>query len=595
MDKLPASVILENTTDCVYLLDQDWRVTFCNEHAERELGMGSIVGQIIWDVFPGMRNTMIEERYQRAAITQEIQTLEIFSDISGRSFSIRVVPVDTTLVVFFRNLTGQKSAELEAAQTAAMLNTIINSAEDLIFVKDLQGRFLLTNRQLDNCGFSLLGRRVEDEFRDELAAGYTAADREVVENRTTATAEEIIPVRGEDRTFHTIKVPWIVDDVVRGVIGISRDITARKESEIRLRESEERYRLAAKAANDSIWDWDLRTGTVSWNQAVEALVGTEPGPDLKWWEDRVHPDDRERVLRQIESFIETGSEHWEHEYRFRRDDGSYAFVLDRGYVLHESGVGPVRMIGAMMDLTARLEAHQRLNALQNELIHVSRVSAMGTMASTLGHEINQPLTAIANYLAGARLLLKNKGPVARAAIHESISSAADEVNRVGEIIRRIRRMVAVGKAQIQSVELRLLIEESLRLALPNPSMTGIDVTIAVDRALKIAADPIQIQQVLGNLIRNAAEAMQDSADRRLTITALQCDGAVQVRVKDSGQGLPEELKAGLFTSFQSTKAEGLGVGLTICRTIVEAHGGKIWLERSDCRGTVISLELLVDP
>jgi len=227
-------------------------------------------------------------------------------------------------VILIRDVDQQRRAEKQAVEFSSLVETIINSAEDLIFAKDVDGRFILVNRALENSGLSLLGRKVEDEFNADMAAGYSSVDAEVVLTRCARSVEEIIPIQGEPRMFQTIKVPWIVDHQVRGVIGISRDITERIDSEARVRRSEERYRLAARATNDAIWDWDMGTDEITWTKAIETLAGEVPEPTIDWWSNRIHHADRAHVLENLHRFIEEAGEHWQHEYRFKRHDGSYA-------------------------------------------------------------------------------------------------------------------------------------------------------------------------------------------------------------------------------------------------------------------------------
>lgn len=492
-------------------------------------------------------------------------------------------------IIVAEDITERRSA---SAKAATLLAAIIDSAQDSIFVKDLDGRFILVNRALERSGLNLLGCWVEDVFPPELAAGFAAADRQVLETGKSSIVEETVPIRGVPRTFHTIKVPWIVEGEVRELIGMSRDITRRLETESRIRRSDERYRLAAKATNDAVWDWDLVTGELTWNEAIEQLAGEAPGPHIDWWKQRIHDQDRESVVQDIHGFIDHGRDRWQCEYRFRRADGSYAQVLDRGYVIRDDDGKAIRMIRAMSDLSERLEAQQRLNELQNELVHVSRLSAMGTMgtmASALA-QINQPLTGIANYMGGARRMLRERGAAAIPEAVAAIDEAAAASQHVGEIIRRLRRMVSRGKAQLQPIRLDNIVNDALALAIPNEALAAVRIERNLGD-LEVMADPVQIQQVLFNLFRNAVEAMDGQDERRLAITAKRRGDRVVVNVEDNGPGFAAEVRDGLFSAFSSTKAAGLGVGLTICRTIIEAHGGHISVERSTAAGSVVTFEL----
>lgn len=237
--------------------------------------------------------------------------------------------------------------------------------------------------------------------------------------------------------------------------------------------------------------------------------------------------------------------------------------------------------GFIRDLTQRQETNNRLEELQAELAHVSRVSAMGTMATSLAHELNQPLTAVANYVEAARDMLAEPTTENIAVIREALDDAAKQSVRAGQIVRRLRDFIARGETDKRIENLRSLIAEANALALIGVKELGVDVKVVIDpRVDTVLVDRIQIQQVLVNLIRNAVEALAESADRRLEIEAVRLDPeTVQVSVIDTGSGLDADVAGRLFQPFVSTKVSGMGLGLSICQTIVESHGGKIWLDQ----------------
>lgn len=576
------------------------RAVLANDHfcritgrTETELAALSIADLIHRDDLPGHYALLDSYRTSGAPKVSELRFVRPDGTARWCSVNISLLrheAASQSTIIVAQDITERRSASAKATETATLLAAIIDSAQDPIFVKDLSGRFVLVNPVLEKSGLDLLGRRVEDVLPPETAEGFAAADRHVFETGTSSIVEETIPIRGVPRTFHTIKVPWIVDGELRGLIGMSRDITRRLETEAQIRRSDERYRLAAKATNDAIWDWDLISGEVEWNEAIEHLAGDRPGPGAEWWTQRIHDQDRETIVGDIHRFMDEGEDRWQCEYRFRRADGSYAQVLDRGYVIRDNSGKAIRMIGAMSDLCERLEAQRRLNELQNELVHVSRLSAMGTMASALAHEINQPLTGIANYMGGARRMLRERGAAAIPEAVAAIDEAAAASQHIGEIIRRLRRMVSRGKAQLQPVRLDGLVDDALALAIPNKALAAVQIDRDLGELVAMA-DPVQIQQVFFNLFRNAVEAMDGQDERSLAITAKRRGDAVVIDVEDTGPGFADEVRNGLFTSFGSTKAAGLGVGLTICRTIVEAHGGHISVGRSGASGSTVTFEL----
>jgi two-component system sensor kinase FixL len=250
--------------------------------------------------------------------------------------------------------------------------------------------------------------------------------------------------------------------------------------------------------------------------------------------------------------------------------------------------------GFIRDLTEHERDELRMKELQSELVHVSRLSAMGTMASTLAHELNQPLTALANYLETTRDLLADPDPETVAMVREALDDAAKESLRAGHIVRRLRDFVARGEVEKRVEDLPRMIEEASTLGLMGARERGVRAFFHLDpRATPVLVDRVQIQQVLVNLIRNAVEAMADATKHDLTVTTVaQANGLIRVSVADTGPGISDEVAPQLFEAFVSSKNEGMGLGLSICRTIIEAHGGRIWTEQAPSGGATFHFTLM---
>ena len=249
--------------------------------------------------------------------------------------------------------------------------------------------------------------------------------------------------------------------------------------------------------------------------------------------------------------------------------------------------------GFIRDLTERQQTEARLQELQSELVHISRLTAMGEMASTLAHELNQPLSAISNYLQGSQRILESANDERSAMLRDALKKAADQSMRAGHIIRRLRDFVSRGESERRVESITKLVEEASALALVGVKDRGIRVQFRFDPAVDLVlADRVQIQQVLLNLIRNAMDAMETSATRDLVVAIDAIgDNLVRISVADSGSGIAPEIAEQLFQPFITTKRQGMGVGLSISRTIVEAHGGKIWAEPNPTGGTIFSFTL----
>ncbi|HET9233115.1 MAG TPA: ATP-binding protein, partial [Candidatus Eisenbacteria bacterium] len=246
------------------------------------------------------------------------------------------------------------------------------------------------------------------------------------------------------------------------------------------------------------------------------------------------------------------------------------------------------------DLTERQRTETRMQELQSELAYMSRFTALGEMGSTLAHEINQPLTAITSYLKGCSLILAGNEDEKVSLVRHAVKEAAEEALRAGEVIRQLREFVSRGGSEHQIEALQRLVEEASALALVGAKEKEIKVEFDFpsDSPL-VFVNRVQIQQVLLNLIRNAIEAMQDVARRELRIRARadQRDALVRISVQDTGSGIAPEVLKNLFKPFTTTKQSGMGVGLSISRTIVESHGGKIWADSTPGEGTTFHFTL----
>ena len=329
--------------------------------------------------------------------------------------------------------------------------------------------------------------------------------------------------------------------------------------------------------------------------------------------------DRERHDGYLERYMRTGERRIIGIGRVltarHRDGATFPIELSVG----EARIGDDRVFtGFIRDLTERQEAELRVHDLQSVLAHVQRVSEMGTLATSLAHELNQPLTAIANYVETARdMLAQNAENLASvrnsldrpadanveaaatargllednaetiAVVREALEECASQSVRAGQIVRRLRDFISRGETERRIESLQRLITEASALALVGAGDLNIEVDVRLDPlADRVLVDRIQIQQVLLNLIRNAIEAMADSPVRRLLIySEREPGGLVRITVADSGPGLAEEIAQRLFEPFQSTKDTGMGLGLSISATIVSAHGGRIWAEPSNLGGT----------
>ncbi len=388
---------------------------------------------------------------------------------------------------------------------------------------------------------------------------------------------------GITRTPYMFSLAFLVILVAMGS-ELNADVLASAHLAGELKESERRMDLAGTAANLGMWAWDLIHGTIWATGRARSLLGFSESEMLSVEKitNAVHPDDRESRRHAIERALTTDNE-YEVEYRVTLADAQIRWISSRGRVERDASGKPLLVRGVVIDISARRHMEMKMQLLQNQLAHADRVSMLGQLAAALAHELSQPLGAILRNAEAAELFLQQEPPDLEELRAILIDIRQDD-QRAGNVIDRLRALLKRRSFAPRALLVSDLLENVATLTRADCAARKATLELSVEPGLPaVMGDPVHLQQVLLNLVVNATDAVEDlPGDRRkvAVLAALHGNGKVEIAVSDLGPGIESEELERLFEPFFTTKAKGMGIGLSISRTIIEAHGGRLWAENN---------------
>jgi PAS domain S-box-containing protein len=485
-------------------------------------------------------------------------------------------------------LHGRARAEQHAIEaqrhSEAQWKEVFEHNPVMYFMVDAAGTVLSVN----TFGAAQLGYSVGELLGQSVLKVFPAEEQRVAQSNVAICLENI----GQTHSWEICKVRkdgsslWVRENAkaVRRldnqliVLIACEDITERKEAENALRQSEMYLAEAQRLSRTGSFGWRVSSGEIIWSEETFRMFGYDKAPSIKHATvfQRVHPDDRARVEQTIDRASRDGKD-FAHGYRLLMPDGSVKHVHATAHAVTDAS-GEIEFVGAVTDVTSHRRAEAELHEAQANLAHVTRVTALGELAASIAHEVNQPLAAVVTN-AAACLRWLDREPANLKEARGTLQSIIKDGNRAGEVIQRVRALANKTADQKAPLDVNEVVNEVISLAQRELSSHRVALRLELAPALPlILADRIQLQQVILNLVINAIEAMQPVKDRprELVIRTRQDEASqVLVTVSDCGVGVAAENADRLFDAFFTTKSSGMGMGLSICRSIVDAHGGRL--------------------
>jgi two-component system sensor kinase FixL len=552
----------------------------------------------------GTDHASIEKRYVRKddSILWAHATGSVVRDAAGGPDFLVGIIVD---------IGARKKAEAQLTTGEAQYRAIFDSSVEAMVVIDAIGDIQSVNPSVERIfGYApseLIGANIRMLMPEDIRSKHSDFLRRYRETgvKTVIGIGREVTGRRKDGTVFSLDLS--VAEWKRGgdtfFTGAMRDVSARKEAEAALAASEAHFAAIYAQPGAGVAETDLRRRFVSANDRYCEIVGRSREELLQLaMKDIVHPEDLQETGPLFERLVAAGKP-FTVEKRYVKPDGSIACVMSTASPIKLKDSVPTIVV-VVIDITERKVAEAALGAseeslrlLQNEFAHMSRVNDLGEMAAAIAHEINQPLTAIANYLnTGLFAAVDGPGEERSAETEQIMRQAAEQALRAGDIVRRLREFVGQGNGERTIERAEKLVDFAMALALMEARSSGISIDrIAGVGDAEVEVDAIQIQQVLVNLLRNAVDALRGAPTRgvpRLTISTREGeDGAVEFSVADNGPGIAPALAGRIFEPFMTTKAKGMGMGLSVCRRLIESHGGTIDAESEPGLGATFKVRL----
>ncbi len=593
--------IFREMEDAVFLIDvrrtdDDYQFVFRRNNAshQRRTGLSEdeLRGQTPRELLGDEQGAAVAANYRDCAEQRETIEYEETLDLPGGTsrWQTKLTPVVedgevAQIVGVAREITEQKQQEAELQRVYRRFETVMETMSAAVFLKDTEGRYLMMNqacRELFNVeDEEIVGLTDYDITPPDVAERARADDRQVVESGEIIEIEETIPTATGNTTRITRKSPVYDDNgEISAVCGVSTDITDQKRRERELQRLKERLELAVEGASLGIWDWDMRTDEVEFNDQWARMLDHSPDevePALDAWEQRVHPDDLERVETALNAHIEGETDRYDTEHRMRTAGGEWKWIRDIGEIVERNADGdPARAVGIHLDIDERKDYERTLERQRDNLEVLNQV---------VRHDVRNALQLVLAYGDMLEEFVEEEGDAYLRKILKAGREAVDITQTAGDVTKVLLR----SETDRTPIPVRPVLEAQID-----------DVRANHERAIAAVDGPIpdvevladdMLESVFRNLLNNAV-VHNDKELPELTVSAAVDDDVVRLRIADNGPGIRDEHKELIFEEGEKgLDSDGTGLGLYLVQTLVERYGGDVWVEDNDPEGSVFVLEL----
>ncbi|MDI9256814.1 PAS domain S-box protein [Flavobacterium sedimenticola] len=575
--------IIESIGDAFFTMTNDFVVTYWNNTAEKLLGVKreDLVGKNLWSVFPEAVDLPSYTNYHKVMETREPIT---FEDFYGIWLEVNAYPSNEGISVFFRDITLRKEADHRLLKAFEEKNKILESIGDAFFAVDNDWIVTYWNKEaeniLDRKKEEIVGKNLWEVYADAVDSDFYRRYHKAIATGENVTFEEFYPTL--NKWFEVTAYPN-----AEGLSVYFKDVTLRKQTDIKILEANERFEKISEATNDAIWDWNITEDTLYWGEGFKKLFGYETEnfvPTVDYWSSLIHPEDFNAVMNSIsESVSNKNTNKWGSEYQLKKANGDYAYVIDKGLIIRDAAGNPIRMIGALTDITYRKRYELELFELNVSLKkHAQELEIaneeLDQFAFTASHDLQEPLRMITSFMD---LLKRKYGDQLDEKAHQYIYFAIDGAKRMKKIIIDLLEYSRAGRyAEVsESVDLNEVFQEYLRLR--RKMIQESKAVINFGNLPIVLAEKTPLIQTIHSLLDNALKYSKPDVAPVIDFLVQENETEWVFEVRDNGIGIDERFFEKIFIIFQRlhnrNQYDGTGIGLAIVKKHVEMWGGKIWV------------------